>query len=45
MRRPSQLSTPIYSQLILCIYAAKNGLGGGAKIDFVPGRAKPYVRR
>ena len=29
LRGPSQLSTPLYSQLILRIYAAMNGLGGG----------------
>jgi len=41
MRGPSQLSTPLYSQLILRIYAATNGLGGDAKTDFAPGRGKP----
>jgi len=29
--RISTVSTPLYSQLILRIYAAMNGLGGGAK--------------
>ena len=33
MRSPSQLSTPLYSQLILRIYAVTNGLSGGAQID------------
>jgi len=37
----SQLSTPLSSQLILCIYAAMNGLGGGAKTEFAPGRGNP----
>ena len=41
MRGPSQLSTPHYSQLTLRIYAAKNGLGGGAKTDFALGAGKP----
>ena len=41
MQGPSQLSTPLYFQLILHIYAATNGLGGGAKTEFVPGRWKP----
>jgi len=31
LQGPSQLSTPLYSQYILCIYAAMKGLGGGAK--------------
>jgi len=44
LQGPSQLSTPLYSQLILRIYAAMNGLGGGAKTEFVPGRGKPQVR-
>jgi len=30
MRGPSQPSTPLYSQFTLRIYAATNGLGGGA---------------
>jgi len=34
---PSQLSTPLYSQLILRIYAAMNVLGGVAKTEFAPG--------
>jgi len=38
---PSQLSTPLCSQLILRIHAAMNGLGGGAKTEFAPGREKP----
>jgi len=38
---PSQLSTPLYSKLILRIYAAMNGMGEGVKIEFVPGRRKP----
>jgi len=29
LQGPSQLSTPLYSQLILRIYAAMNGLGAG----------------
>jgi len=33
----SQLSTPFYSQPSLRIYAATNGLGWGAQIDFAPG--------
>jgi len=40
----SQLSTPLYSQLILRICAAMNGLGGGVKTEFAPGRGKPQVR-
>jgi len=36
MQGPSQLLTPLYSQLILPIYAAMNGLGGGAKTKFAP---------
>jgi len=31
-------------QLTLRIYAAMNGLGGGAKMDFLPERGKPCVR-
>jgi len=39
---PSQLSTPLYSKLLLRIYAAMNGLlGGGAKIEFAFGSRKP----
>jgi len=38
---PNQLSTPLYSQLILRIYTAMNGLGGVAKTEFAPGRGKP----
>jgi len=41
MRGPNQLSTPLYSQLMLSIYAATNGLGGGAQADFVLGRGEP----
>jgi len=41
LQDPSQLSTPFYLQLILRIYAALNGLGGGAKIEFAAGRGKP----
>jgi len=41
LQGPSQLSTPLYSQLILRIDAARNGLGGGAKTEFAPGRGKP----
>jgi len=41
LQSPSQLSTPLYSQLILRIYAAMNGLGGGAKTEFTPVRGKP----
>jgi len=46
LRGPSQLSTLVYSQLILRIYAASatNRLGRGAQTDFVPGRWKPQVR-
>jgi len=29
------------TQLIRRIYAAMNGLGGGAKTEFAPGRGKP----
>jgi len=39
-RGPNQLSTPLNSLLTLRIYAATNGLGGGAQTDFVPGRGK-----
>jgi len=35
---------PLYSQIILRIYAVTNRLGGGAQNDFDPGRAKPWVR-
>jgi len=41
LQGPSQLSTPLYSQLILRISAAMNGLGGGVKTEFAPGRGKP----
>jgi len=41
IRAPPQLSTPLYSQLILRIYAATTRLGGGAQTDFVTGRGKP----
>jgi len=44
MHGPSQLSTPLYSQLIFRIYAAMNGLGGGAKTEFFPGPGKSQVR-
>jgi len=37
----SQLSTPLYSQLILRIYAAMNGLGGSAKTEVAPGAGNP----
>jgi len=37
---PAQLSTPLYSQLTLRIYAATKEMGGNAQIDFVPGRRK-----
>jgi len=40
LQGPSQLSTPLYSQLILRIYAAMNGLGGDAKTEFAPGRGE-----
>jgi len=36
-----ELSMPLYSQLILRIYAAMNGQGGGGKTEFAPGRGKP----
>jgi len=35
MRGPTQLSTLLYSQLILRICVATNGLGGGAQTDWV----------
>ena len=38
---PSQLWMPLYSQLILRINAAMNGMGGGANTEFAPGRGKP----
>jgi len=42
MRSPSQLSTSLINyQPIFRIYAAIDGLGGGAKSDFVPRRGKP----
>ena len=41
MQSLSQLSTPLYSQLILRIYAAMNGLGGGAKTEVAPGAGNP----
>jgi len=41
MQGPSQLSTPLYSQLILHIFAATTRLGGAAQTDFVPGSGKP----
>ena len=42
MQGPSQLPTPLDSQLILRMYAATNGLGEDAQTaDFVPGRGKP----
>ena len=41
MQGQSQLSTPLYSQLILHIYVAMNGLGGGTNTEFAPGRGKP----
>jgi len=44
LQGPSKLSTPRYSQLILRIYAAMNGLVGGSKTEFTPGRGKPQVR-
>jgi len=44
MQVPSQLSTPFYSQLILRIYTAMNGLGVGTKTEFATGREKPLVR-
>jgi len=37
----SQLSTFLYSQIILRFYAAINGLGGDAKTEFASGRVKP----
>jgi len=40
MQVTSQLSTPLHYELILRIYAATNGLGGGVKIEFVPGRGE-----
>ena len=41
MQGPSQLSTPLYSQLILCNYAVTNGLGGGAQTEFTSGKGNP----
>jgi len=41
---PESAFDALYYQLILRIYAAMNGLGGGAKTEFVPGRGKPQVR-
>ena len=37
---PSQLSTPLYYQLILRFYSAMNGLGGDAKTEPTPGRGE-----
>ena len=42
LQSPSQLTTPLYSQLILRIYAAMNRLGGGAKMSLPPGAANPW---
>jgi len=41
---PNQLSLAFYSQFTLRINTATNGLGGGAKTDFAPGRRNPLVR-
>jgi len=41
LQGPSQLSTSLYYQLILRIYAAMNRLGGGAKTEFPPGAGNP----
>jgi len=41
MRDLSQLSTPLYSQLTLRIYAGMNELGGGTQTNFVPTHGKP----
>jgi len=38
---PESAFDALYSQLILRIYAAMNGPGGGAKTEFDPGRGKP----
>ena len=43
-RSPCQISTLFYTQLTLFVYAATNGLGGGAQTDFVLWRAKHQVR-
>ena len=45
MQGPSQFSMPLYSQLILRIYATTNRLRGGAQIGFVAGSEKPKVRQ
>jgi len=41
LQGPSQLSTPLYSQLILRIYTAMNGLGGAPKLSLLPGAGNP----
>jgi len=38
---PESAFDALYSQLILRISAAMNGLGGGAKTEFAPGCGKP----
>jgi len=42
LQGPSQLSTPLYSQLILLIYTAMNGLGG--RQNWVCHRARETLR-
>jgi len=41
LRVPSQLSTPLYSQFTLLIYAVINGLVGGPKVILSPGTGNP----
>jgi len=41
MAGPESAFDALYYQLILRIYAAMNGLGGGTKPVFAPGRGKP----
>jgi len=38
---PSLLSTPLYSQLTPCTYAATNGLGGAIQPTLSPGEGNP----
>jgi len=41
MRDPSNILTPLYSQLTLRIYAAKNGWMGAPKLALSPGAGNP----
>ena len=41
LQGPSQLSTPLYSQLILRIYAVMNRMGGAPKVILPPGAENP----